>query len=200
MTDEFAERIRGRREALGLTQAEVADHVGRSPSTVGAWEAGRSRPADPATMATLASLLGLGDDVDDVRVEVDDEDLTVDLADRVPETGRTRELNGVHSTSNGVGAPVDDAEDEDVQAIEPATIVVAKDRRTAERVADRLPEPTTVGRIEPVRTDVDSLYLVRMAATVAVLVLFAVVFVWALGHVADELGGIVDTLLAPFRG
>lgn len=203
MTDEFADRIRDRREALGLTQAQVAERVGRSPSTIGAWEAGRSRPADAATMATLVSLLGLTDvdaDGEDVRVELDDDGLTVDLADRPKVNGGHRELNGVHATSNGVGGPVDDAEDEEVQAIEPATVVVAKDRRTAERVAERIPGPTTVGLVESVRTDVDTLYLVRLVATVAALVAFAVIFVWALGHVADELGGIVDTLRAPFSG
>lgn len=40
--DQIAERIRSRREALGLTQRELAKLLGVSKSTPGAWESGRA--------------------------------------------------------------------------------------------------------------------------------------------------------------
>lgn len=54
--------IRGQRAALGLTQARLAELVGRSPSTIRSWERDRSLPADDATLAALVAVLGLEDD------------------------------------------------------------------------------------------------------------------------------------------
>jgi len=40
----FSERLRVRRQALGLSQKELADAVRINESTLGRWESGRSRP------------------------------------------------------------------------------------------------------------------------------------------------------------
>lgn len=50
------------RAALGLTQARLAELVGRSPSTIRSWERDRSVPADPSAYAALSAVLGLTDE------------------------------------------------------------------------------------------------------------------------------------------
>lgn len=51
-----------RRAALGLTQARLAELVGRSPSTIRSWERDRSVPAEPSAYAALSAVLGLTDE------------------------------------------------------------------------------------------------------------------------------------------
>jgi len=58
----LGELIRRQRAALDLTQARLADLVGRSPSTVRSWERDRSHPADEASLAALGAVLGLTDE------------------------------------------------------------------------------------------------------------------------------------------
>lgn len=53
--------IRQQRAALGLTQARLAELVGKSPSTIRSWERDRSRPADDASLSALAAVLGLSE-------------------------------------------------------------------------------------------------------------------------------------------
>ena len=61
--------IRHQRAALGLTQARLAELVGRSPSTVRSWERDRSVPADQSAIAALAAVLGLTEE--EIRSAVD---------------------------------------------------------------------------------------------------------------------------------
>lgn len=58
MPEDLPTLIRTRREDLGMSRVELAALVGRSPSTVGSWEQGRTRPT-PATLETLSGVLGL---------------------------------------------------------------------------------------------------------------------------------------------
>lgn len=51
-------RIRESREALGLTQADVAGAIGVIQQTVASWEAGRTAVSDPFKVA-LARVLNL---------------------------------------------------------------------------------------------------------------------------------------------
>lgn len=58
---EWTERLRGRRVELGLTQDEVARHLGRTRGAVSQWEtSGQGKPhgfLPPADMRRLAELL-----------------------------------------------------------------------------------------------------------------------------------------------
>ncbi len=56
--------IRRNRERLGLSHARIAELVGRSPSTVRAWERGKSTPTDADVLRSLAAVL----DLDEERV------------------------------------------------------------------------------------------------------------------------------------
>ncbi|WP_308917335.1 helix-turn-helix transcriptional regulator [Jannaschia sp. LMIT008] len=54
----FGDRLTGAREAAGLTQAELADRLGVSSETVGAWESDRAEPrAD--RVSRLAGMLNV---------------------------------------------------------------------------------------------------------------------------------------------
>jgi transcriptional regulator with XRE-family HTH domain len=55
----FARLIKRRRDALGFSQARLAELVGRSASTIRNWERGTSTPAERADAVALAAVLGL---------------------------------------------------------------------------------------------------------------------------------------------
>ncbi|MFN8591164.1 MAG: helix-turn-helix domain-containing protein [Thermomicrobiales bacterium] len=60
-TSSFGEQLRRLREAVGLTQEELAERAGLSRDAVGALEAGRRRHPHPQTVRALAGGLGLSD-------------------------------------------------------------------------------------------------------------------------------------------
>lgn len=55
----FAGLVKGRRLALGMSQAALADLVGRSASAVRSWERGASTPSDENVIRSLAAVLGI---------------------------------------------------------------------------------------------------------------------------------------------
>ncbi|HEY7564775.1 MAG TPA: helix-turn-helix domain-containing protein [Acidimicrobiia bacterium] len=57
----FGDIVRRGRERAGLSQARVAQLIGKSASTVRAWEQGRSKPADRQAVSALAAVLGLNE-------------------------------------------------------------------------------------------------------------------------------------------
>jgi predicted ATPase/DNA-binding XRE family transcriptional regulator len=59
--EEFAERLRGLREAAGLTQEELAFRAGLSPSAVGVLERGARKRPYPHTVRALSDGLGLSE-------------------------------------------------------------------------------------------------------------------------------------------
>jgi transcriptional regulator with XRE-family HTH domain len=55
----FGRVVRYRRTKLGLSQAKLAQLVGRSPATVRSWEADKSVPNDPKVLSILSAILGV---------------------------------------------------------------------------------------------------------------------------------------------
>lgn len=55
----FGRTVRYRRTKLGLSQAKLAELVGRSTTTIRSWERDKSRPNDPQVIATLSAILGI---------------------------------------------------------------------------------------------------------------------------------------------
>lgn len=53
----FAQELKQRRKALGLSQAELARRLGLTQQAIGKWENGKSSP-DPATLTRIANELG----------------------------------------------------------------------------------------------------------------------------------------------
>lgn len=59
MSVSFGDLVRRGREEAGLSQSRLALLIGKSPTTIRAWEHGRTHPADPGAVAALAAVLGL---------------------------------------------------------------------------------------------------------------------------------------------
>ena len=56
---QFGVLVTEHRQRLGLSNARVAELVGRAPGTIRAWERGRSVPDDPVVVTSLAAVLGI---------------------------------------------------------------------------------------------------------------------------------------------
>jgi len=56
---DFGRIIREQRKHLGLTQARLAELVGRGPGEIRSWEAGRQVPTQPEVLSTLAAILAV---------------------------------------------------------------------------------------------------------------------------------------------
>lgn len=59
MSVSFGDSIRRGREVAGLSQAKVAELIGKAPSTVRSWEMGRTNPSEAAAVSALAAVLGI---------------------------------------------------------------------------------------------------------------------------------------------
>lgn len=59
MSVSFGDSIRRGRAVVGLSQAKVAELIGKSPSTVRSWELGRTSPSEPGVVSALAAVLGI---------------------------------------------------------------------------------------------------------------------------------------------
>lgn len=59
MSRNFGDIVKRRRSALGMTQARLAELVGRSISTIRAWERNRTHPSDTETLAAVVAVLGI---------------------------------------------------------------------------------------------------------------------------------------------
>ena len=55
----FGRSIRKRRDSLGLSQARLAELVGRSATTIRNWERDKTSPADRSDVVALAAVLGM---------------------------------------------------------------------------------------------------------------------------------------------
>ena len=64
----FGKLIKRRRSALGMSQAALADLVGRSASAIRTWERGASTPTDEGVVRSLAAVLGI--DESELRMTV----------------------------------------------------------------------------------------------------------------------------------
>jgi transcriptional regulator with XRE-family HTH domain len=59
MTASFGQLVKEHRIEIGMTQQQLADLVGRSPSTIRSWERDRATPNDRAVLESVASALGI---------------------------------------------------------------------------------------------------------------------------------------------
>lgn len=59
MTASFGQLVKDHRIQMGLTQQQLADLVGRSPSTIRSWERDRATPNDRVVLESVAFALGL---------------------------------------------------------------------------------------------------------------------------------------------
>lgn len=100
----FGRTVRYRRNKLGLSQAKLAELVGRSTPTIRSWERDKSRPNDPQVIATLAAILGVDERQLFEKAEIDQPE--------VIETSPTVEQ--ALASLSVESAPVDDSDEIEV--------------------------------------------------------------------------------------
>lgn len=206
----LGELISSQRAALGLTQARLAELVGRSPSTIRSWERDRTAPADRASVAALAAVLGLTEDemaaailgpseppaAPPTPVPVDQDESAVPGDDAGPAGGNERAvaLEAGHSggkesiDSSSLRTPAAAWDGSEAAAAPTVLSEVSPAREETAGAVARLPRiPSYLDNPEEVRT-----YRVRAVLTAALMILILIVLIWAFREAREAFGLIFD--------
>jgi transcriptional regulator with XRE-family HTH domain len=212
----FGRTVRYRRTKLGLSQAKLAELVGRSTPTIRAWERDQSRPNDPKVLAALAAILGI-----DERHLFDKAEVEVPEVETSP---TVEQALASLSIADGATSEVEE-EEERAEEPEPAPVLVGATRSredgpepdgarayvelasapTPAYVAP--PEPYLQTPLTPNLGDLSyvedesqrQLYRVRNLATLVAVVVLVIAFVWALGEGLGALGDWWDEFFGNLR-
>ena len=201
----FGRTVRYRRTKLGLTQAQLGGLVGRSASTIKAWERDDSKPTDPAVITTLAAVLDFDDRAlfekagIDPPEDIELEDATVEqaLATLAPDDSEVS-LTVVPAFDEDSGEMDESGNAEEIAAsgqIEPFYTY------DPEKLATTTTTQTQV-YVEPSYMEDRSqrqLYRVRNLATIVILVGLVIVFLWSYTEAFDALKAWWDTLWSSLR-
>ena len=210
----LGELISSQRAALGLTQARLAELVGRSPSTIRSWERDRTAPADRASVAALAAVLGLTEDemaaailgptesppaapapaptpapVERNESAVPDDDASAASGAEPAtalEVGHSKGNDSIDPSSTETPAPASD----DSQAAAAPTVLseVSPARVETGSAVARLPRvPSYLDDPGEVRT-----YRVRTVLTAALMIFILIVLIWAFREAREAFGLIFD--------
>lgn len=208
-----------------MSQAKLAELVGRTTTTIKAWERDRSRPNDPKVLSALSAVLGVDerhlfdkagveqpeaetnptveqalatlsfDEVVDSADEVGDHD--GDVHGREPERDREPAFASAHSEESERQAPVEREDEQDREKV-----------GTSQQPAyaappdpiERAPLTPTVADLSYMEDDSQrQLYRVRNLATLVALVALVITFIWALGEGLGALGEWWDAFFANLR-
>lgn len=206
----FGRTVRYRRTKLGMSQAKLADLVGRTATTIRAWERDKSRPNDPNVLSALAAVLG-----------IDERHLFDKAGVEPPEAATSPTVEQALATlsfedvvdASGDGAEADQRDEprpEPEADREPAAAIPAEEperqpsmARQSETVgASRQPayvappDPFERAPVTPTTADLSymeddsqrQLYRVRNLATMVAFVALVIAFIWALGEGMGALG------------
>ena len=205
---DFGGTIKASRERLGLSQARVADLVGRTAATIRAWEHGKSTPTDPGTITSLAAVLAL-DEGDLLR--------SAGIEPPMPRAQLTMEqiLSEIAPANLPPVVPVDPAVERMPAPVEwmlaPAASTVDETPTVSQVVVHGKHQRTAAVPIEQVRLSVlpppqpqdlsyieDSsqrlLYRFRALATAVGVIITAVLFIWAYQGATEAFGTMWDIL------
>lgn len=127
----LGELIRQQRAALGLTQARLAELVGKSPSTVRGWERDRSRPSNDASLSALAAVLGLSEEQVQRALWAPDGGIA-EIGEPTPSLPETRpapitESVGVELTTGYEPIVESDLAEEEIEVAEPGEVEPAEE-------------------------------------------------------------------------
>lgn len=208
----LGELISSQRAALGLTQARLAELVGRSPSTIRSWERDRTAPADRASVAALAAVLGLTEDEmaaailgptepppaapppTPVPVDQDESAVPGDEAGPAGENERAVALEVGHSggresiDSSSLRTPAPARDGSEAAAAPTVLSEVSPAREETAGAVARLPRiPSYLDNPEEVRT-----YRVRTVLTAALMIFILIVLIWAFREAREAFGLIFD--------
>lgn len=186
----FGRTVRYRRTKLGLSQAKLAELVGRSTSTIRSWERDNTQPTDPKVLSTLAAILAIDERLlfDKADVELPDVEAseTVEQAlatltpDRPPRSSQEIAVESV-DTPSAPQAPVP------AYTAPPDPIV-------------RMPVIPTVAEVSYIEDQNQrQVYRVRYLATLVAAVALVIIFIWALGESIGALGDWWDGFFGNLR-
>jgi transcriptional regulator with XRE-family HTH domain len=161
--EEFGDLVEERRTAAGLSREELGELVGRSPTTIYDWEHGKSVPRQGAVFEALAVALAVSEE--QLRAAATSEQGNVDRA--------------IHPAPPSV-----------TPEIEPAG-GAASLRRPLRYPAAFSGPPAPLSSYRHDRRQMVT-YWIRGVLTAAALIALFVVFVWAFGALAQNVGAVLD--------
>lgn len=198
----FGRTVRYRRTKLGLSQAKLAELVGRSTATVRSWERDRTRPSDDRVLTTLAAILGV------------DERQLFEKAEMVPPEPVVEED---HPTVEQVLAtlsppkpaeplPFEEEEESPVpsevpdRGIEPSVTSPAPAFVAPPDPFVETPPTPSIADISYLEDESQrTMYRVRNLATVVAVVALFVAFLWAVGEGLGAFGEWWDSFVGQLR-
>jgi len=221
----FGRTVRFRRTKLGLSQAKLAELVGRSTPTIRSWERDKSRPNDPQVLSALAAILGVDERQLFEKAEVDRPELetspTVEealatLSFAASPAGDDEE-DSAPGPGSHVSAPVsldqytidlvevDHGAEDELEPTPDRELVAATSGSSPAFVAP--PDPYVQTPLTPTLADISymedgaqrQLYRVRNLATLVAFVVLVIAFVWALGEGLGALGEWWDAFFGDLR-
>jgi len=223
----FGRTIRFRRTKLGLSQTQLGELVGRSPSTIRAWERDDSTPNDPDVLMALAAVLAVeqrtlfekaGVDRPDIETSPTVEQELATLRPPVVEGEEETEAHGVEITFSyeelaGLGVELE--EEEIVIDEEPDPEVELEEQGPADPAVPAFTEPRApyvVTRLssapmeqvyrEPSYLEDPSerqLYRVRTVATAVGVVVLLLLLMYAAGKTLESFGEWWDSFFGNLR-
>ncbi|MFP4554202.1 MAG: helix-turn-helix domain-containing protein [Actinomycetota bacterium] len=222
----FGRTVRYRRTKLGMSQAKLADLVGRTATTIRAWERDKSRPNDPKVLSALAAVLGVDERhlFDKAGVEPPE----TETSPTVEQALATLAFKDVVDAGGGdtrndqddQPQPEPEKEPESEPEHEPVAPVSSEERERRPSVERQLqsvganqpayaapPDPFERGPVTPTTADLSymeddsqrQLYRVRNLATLVAFVALVIAFLWALGEGLGALGEWWDDFVANLR-
>ena len=222
----FGRLVRYRRTKLGLSQAKLAELVGRSTATVRSWERDLSRPNDPKVLSALAAILAvderqLFDKTETEPPPPEETSPTIEqaLATLSP-TGTAPTSFVIEPIDSGLDLWEDDDGAEETAPRPGPRHEMVPGARTARSEADILssaasgapafaapPDPYVQTPLTPTLADLSyvedesqrQLYRVRNLATLVAAVALVVAFIWAIGEGLGALGDWWDDFFSDLR-
>jgi transcriptional regulator with XRE-family HTH domain len=203
MSEAFGSEIQTRRTAIGMSQARLAELVGRSTSTVRSWERGRTEPS-PDALDALVAVLGMDSYDDETVIE-----MPAVVAGVAPESFKASDTLDDEESHGQADVPFPQAgtdEGDDVTSLidigaasEPVAGEVLVDAPSAINLASDpgsviVSPEATVSFVDQPKWTVR--YLVRIVATVGVLLGLAVVGRWAASGALEIVRGMMSAVRA----
>lgn len=203
---DFGRLVKEARERVGMSQARLAELVGRSAGTVRAWERGSSLPTDPGVVTALAAALDL-DEANLYRAS------GLEPPADAPTPTIEQVLQTIAPSEENEPQPGEDVESTPEEEPAPEPALVGEPRVRGRRVRERrpaVPTPPVVTASKAGWTAAEASYVedpgerlvyrLRWLYTLVGLLFLMIVLVWASGRMLEAVGDVLDGLKASIGG
>jgi transcriptional regulator with XRE-family HTH domain len=203
----FGELIRRGREKVGVSQARLAELIGKSPSTLRSWEHDRSRPSDPGAVKALAAVLDLEETelmaaagFTPGEAKARRPTLEQELASLAPERTVLIPIAGPPLGEEKRQPAEPSREDEPAESVPPPVASNGAGNRSRKVTTVAPPLPAMVQSASYLEDrEEKEFYWRRWAATGVGLLFLAVVLVWALDHAGSAIGDFIGEIIGSFN-